>query len=228
MNSQDGNTSVPRLDGQGSESESLNVDTRDRIRSVAGELYVLRGHDGFSFGDVAEAIGTTRANIHHHFGNKSRLMEELIEQFSTDAVLRIERLWGATGMSLSDRLKKQLDEFRRFYLRFNPKPGDRNVWSPLSRLRLDLLVLGDPAADALARANSAYDRCLKHALREAVESGELSQATPIEELSRILRVLLLSCPPMTQDSSSFGEVESLFGATSEMLRHGWGSETREN
>ena len=48
--------------------------TRERIRHVAEELYVLNGHDGFSFGDVAAAVGTTRANIHHHFGNKQRLM----------------------------------------------------------------------------------------------------------------------------------------------------------
>ena len=105
---------------QRSDSPLPNVDTRERIRSIAGELYVLRGHDGFSFGDIAEAIGTTRANIHHHFGNKSRLMEELIEEFADDAVRRIERLWGEKAISLADRLKMQLEEFRRFYLRFNP------------------------------------------------------------------------------------------------------------
>src|SRR5690606_34650428 len=53
--------------------------TREKIKAVAAELYVLRGHDGFSFGDIAGAIGTTRANIHHHFGSKRQLMEELIE-----------------------------------------------------------------------------------------------------------------------------------------------------
>ncbi len=34
--------------------------TRDRIKAVAAELYVLRGQEGFSFGDIAAAIGTTR------------------------------------------------------------------------------------------------------------------------------------------------------------------------
>jgi AcrR family transcriptional regulator len=214
---------MPRPDDRQSESANLNLNTRNRIKSVAIELYVLRGHDGFSFGDIAEAIGTTRANIHHHFRSKSRLMEMLIEHFAADAVTRIEKLWGVSGISMFDRLKMQLDEFRRFYLRFNPMPGDRNVWSPLSRLRLDLLVLRDPAADALAQANGAYDRCIKQALREAVETGELSDNTPIEDLSRMLRVLLLSCPPMTQDSSSFGGIESLFLSTSEILRRGWGA-----
>jgi AcrR family transcriptional regulator len=52
---------------------SQNRPTRERIKAIAEDLYVLRGHDGFSFGDIAEAVGTTRANIHHHFGNKRRL-----------------------------------------------------------------------------------------------------------------------------------------------------------
>jgi len=56
--------------------------TRERIRAVAEDFYVLRGYEGFSFGDIAQAVGTTRANIHHHFGNKQRLMAELIERFA--------------------------------------------------------------------------------------------------------------------------------------------------
>ena len=73
----------------------------ERIRTVAGDLYVLRGHDGFSFGDIADTIGTTRANIHHHFGSKGRLMEELIKQFATDAVTRIAHHWAEATRAFS-------------------------------------------------------------------------------------------------------------------------------
>mgnify|MGYP000597276907 CR=1 FL=1 len=51
-------------------------------------------------------------------------------------------------------LTAQVDDLRRFYQRFNPAPGDRNVWSPLSRLRLDMPVLGDAARDALGQRPS--------------------------------------------------------------------------
>ena len=92
----------------------------------------------FSFGDIAAIIGTTRANIHHHFGSKRLLMDELVEDISANAQARIERHWTAGETSLSDRLQLQLDDLRRFYERFNPARSDRNVWSPLSRLRHDL------------------------------------------------------------------------------------------
>ena len=83
---------------------SESASTRDRIKFVAAELYVLRGHDGFSFGDIAAIIGTTRANIHHHFGSKRLLMDELVEDISANAQARIERYWTAGETSLSDRL----------------------------------------------------------------------------------------------------------------------------
>ena len=189
---------------------------------MAEDLYVRRGYAGFSFGDVAAAVGTTRANIHHHFGNKQRLMAELVEGFAEDALRRIVACWAAGDAPLSARMQGQLDDLRRFYQRFNPAPGDRNVWSPLARLRLDLPVLGELASHALERVDRAYDVQLRHAVAEAVRKGELIPATPVEDVARILRVTLLSCAPMTQDSGSFDEVERLFAALQRLVMAAWG------
>jgi AcrR family transcriptional regulator len=195
---------------------------RDRIRAVAEDLYVLRGYDGFSFGDIADAVGTTRANIHHHFGNKQRLMAELIEGFADDALRRITACWADGDAGLSQRMRGQMDDLRRFYQRFNHAPGDRNVWSPLARIRLDLPALGALASRALERIDRAYDQHLMHAVTEAIRNGEMLPETPVEDVARILRVTLLSCAPMTQDSGSFGEVERMFAALQRLIMTAWG------
>ena len=195
---------------------------RDRIRAVAEDLYVLRGYGGFSFGDVADAVGTTRANIHHHFGSKQRLMAELIEGFAEDAERRISACWTAGDAALSERMQAQLEDLRRFYRRFNPAPGDRNVWSPLARVRLDLPVLGELGLRALERIDRAYDVQLRQAVTAAIRQGEMSPDTPVEDVARILRVTLLSCAPMTQDSGSFAEVEELFAALQRLVMAAWG------
>lgn len=195
--------------------------TRDRIKSVAAELYVVRGHDGFSFGDIAAAIGTTRANIHHHFGNKRQLMDELVADISADAQSRIARHWTAGRFSLAQRLTLQLDDLRRFYDKFNPGADDRNVWSPLSRLRHDLTALGDIAIQALEKVNRTYDHALDHAVRAAITAGEIRTDAPVAELVRIFRATLLSCPPMTQDAGSFAEVERLFDALDQAVLKAW-------
>lgn len=196
-------------------------DTRERIRAIAEDLYVLRGHDGFSFGHIAEAVGTTRANIHHHFRDKRQLMSELIDKFVLDARERIASNWTQPGKSFAQRMTAQLDDLRRFYTRFNPAPGDRNVWSPLSRVRLDLPVLGDMASNALYQVDLAYDDSLRFAVAEAVKAGELRSDTPVDDVARVLRVSLLSCAPMTQDSGDFKEVEKFFATIERMILAAW-------
>src|SRR3954447_16644986 len=161
---------------------SGHPETRERILLLAEQLYVLRGHDGFSFGDIAPAIGTTRANIHHHFGNKRRLMAELVERFAADASSRIAAIWAAPGQSLEARLRAQCDDLRRFYDRFNHEPGARNVWSPIARIRLDLPVLGELGREALQRVNRSYDVSLRQALQEAIVRGELNRAARVDDL----------------------------------------------
>jgi AcrR family transcriptional regulator len=201
--------------------------TRDRIKAIAGDLYVLHGYDGFSFGDIVDVIGTTRANIHHHFGSKQRLMAELIDGFTNDAAARIAHHWAEGDARFADRLADQLADLRRFYDRFNKKPGDRNVWSPLSRLRLDLPVLGDLASSALERVNRAYDPSLRQAIVKAIKAGEFVEETPVEEVARLIRVVLLSCAPMTQDTGSFVELEKLFAALGLTIEAAWGRPARK-
>ena len=43
---------------------------RDRVKELALEFLIKHGYRGVSFGDLADALETTRANIHYHFGNK--------------------------------------------------------------------------------------------------------------------------------------------------------------
>ena len=42
----------------------------------------------------------------------------------------------------------------------------------------------------------------------------------------MLRVMLLSCAPMTQDSGDFGEIEKLFSAMQRMVFAAWGQQQR--
>ena len=46
---------------------------KDDIKRVAAELLIKDGYQGFRFRDVAETLGVTRANVHHHFGTKLKL-----------------------------------------------------------------------------------------------------------------------------------------------------------
>ena len=198
------------------------TETRERIKLAASEHYVLVGNDAFNFLHIAEAVGITRGNIHHHFGSKRKLVAELVRDLTNDAEKRIRDHWSRPGLTLSERLAEQLEDLRRFYQRFHTKPGVRNVWSPLARIRLDLPMLDKTAAKALERINLVYDEALRAALTDAIASGELRTDTPVDDIARLLRVTFLSCPPITQDSGSFDDVERLFAALDRTVIGAWG------
>lgn len=205
------------MDEQGQAKEAAMPPTRERLRVVAEELYVLRGYEGFSFADIVASAGTTRANVHHHFGNKRQLMAELVEGFTTDAEQRIAHHWTEPGPHFFARLNAQVADLHRFFDRFNATPGARNVWSPISRLRLDVPILGELASNALERVNRTYQTCLRRAVVDAQTAGELSARHAAEDVEQLLRVTLLSCGPVTLDTGSFAEVEQLFAAIARML-----------
>ena len=178
---------------------------------------MLRGYDGFSFGDIVAQVGTTRANIHHHFGNKHRLMTELVEGFAIAAAARIERIWATPGESFAQRMQAQADDLRSFYAKFNQSDGARNVWSPISRIRLDLPVLGDLATAALEAVNRAYETCLSGALAEAARQDELRPGIDVSDAVRILRITFLSCGPVTQDTGRFDDLKRLLDSLTRMM-----------
>ena len=55
--------------------------TADAILDHAQKLIVAGGYNGFSYGDISDAIGIRRASIHHHFPTKAHLVSVLVERY---------------------------------------------------------------------------------------------------------------------------------------------------
>jgi TetR/AcrR family transcriptional repressor of nem operon len=56
--------------------------TTTRILDVAERLVQTRGHNGFSYADVASELGITRAALHYHYPGKAELGEALIARYA--------------------------------------------------------------------------------------------------------------------------------------------------
>ena len=50
---------------------------------MAERLVQLRGFNGFSYADVAEELGISKASLHYHFAGKAELGEALIERYAS-------------------------------------------------------------------------------------------------------------------------------------------------
>jgi TetR/AcrR family transcriptional repressor of nem operon len=64
------------------EPEARPAGTTTRILDVAERLVQTRGHNGFSYADVATELGITRAALHYHYRGKAELGEALIARYA--------------------------------------------------------------------------------------------------------------------------------------------------
>jgi AcrR family transcriptional regulator len=70
------------------------ADTRQRIQSVALELFAEQGYDKTSLREIAERLGVTKAALYYHFKSKEDIVTSLVEDFygKIDALIA----WGST------------------------------------------------------------------------------------------------------------------------------------
>ena len=99
---------------------------RTKIKNAATELLIKHGYRGLRFGDVAAQLGTTRANIHYHFGNKQKLVDEVLDDYVAHTLERFQRIWTDGDASFSDKIRGTAAFNRERYRRFN-RDGD-GVW----------------------------------------------------------------------------------------------------
>jgi len=82
----------------------MSGSTAERIVSEARNLIMTRGYNGFSYADIAEAVGIRKASIHHHFPAKSDLAKAVIEQ--TRAVIHAQtEMLAAAEPDAGDQLR---------------------------------------------------------------------------------------------------------------------------
>ncbi len=57
---------------------------KDQILEVATELVQTRGYSAFSYRDLSDRLGMTKAGIHHHFPSKGDLGKAVAEKYNAD------------------------------------------------------------------------------------------------------------------------------------------------
>ena len=75
-------------------ARTAETGTAERILDVAEALVQSRGFNGFSYADVAESLGISKAALHYHYPGKAELGEALIERYARrfgDALAAVDR-----------------------------------------------------------------------------------------------------------------------------------------
>ena len=86
-------------------------DTRQRIQSVALELFAEQGYDKTSLREIAERLGVTKAALYYHFKSKEDIVASLVEDYfgQMDDLIA----WGKTLPRTPQSRAQVLDRYYR-------------------------------------------------------------------------------------------------------------------
>lgn len=136
-------------------------DTRASLLSEAEILVRGRGYSGFSYADLAEAVGIRKASIHHHFRTKEALAQALIEAYDARYDAALDDISGQTADGVA-----RIEAYGRLYL----GGVERGLGCLCAALAVELETL----PEALRRAITAFFE--KHIawLAGVIEEGQIS------------------------------------------------------
>ena len=92
----------------------MTKDTKTALLEFAETVARTRGFDGFSYADLAEAVGIRKASIHYHFPTKAILTAALMERYHANIshlcedIARLHETAGARLLGLIDLYRTAL------------------------------------------------------------------------------------------------------------------------
>jgi AcrR family transcriptional regulator len=195
---------------------------RERIKELALDLLIQHGYRGMSFGDLAEGLQTTRANIHYHFGNKEGLVEEVLEDYVRTTSEHLFEIWTRTDTTFVDKIRATIEYSRTRHLRYNSESGQGRPWSLISRMRQDSDALTPKGRAVLQQFGKDLFRSILIAIEHAKAAHELAEETPSEDVALQLVAIANSAGPITQDAENFERLEQLYMAFARLVIHAFG------
>jgi AcrR family transcriptional regulator len=195
---------------------------REQIKELALDLLIQHGYRGVSFGDLAKALETTRANIHYHFGNKESLVEEVLEDYVRITSEQLNQVWTESGVAFVDKIRATVEYSRRRYLKYNHRKDTGRPWSLIARMRQDSDALTPAGREALQRFARNLYASIVAAITAAKESGEFDESMPTDDVALQLVAIANSAGPITQDAHDFQRLEDLYMGFARIIQHAYG------
>lgn len=195
---------------------------REKIKALTLDLLVQHGYRGMSFGDLATELGTTRANIHHHFGNKQKLVEEVVVGYIRETNAAVSGIWDDPDAMLVDKIRRNLEFNRKRYRKYNRPGREGRPWSLITRMRQDSHLLTPASHEAIHEFAEHLLTCITGAARLAVAKKEFVETMPINDVALQLFSIANTSPLITQDAGNFDRLSELYMGFARIITHAFG------
>lgn len=200
---------------------------REKIKLAAVDLITRRGYHAVTFREIAEAVKTTRANLHYHFGSKDKLIEEVLADYAAATTDFYRSTFTTPHISLREKMRRIRNFLKERYDRFNPDGLSSDPWSLSARLRSDWEALSPEMKSLMRNFTAENEISVRIGVALAVSSGELREDTPQENVSLLLVNNILYAANITRDMQSFDRLAELWEATLDAVEGAYGKSAGE-
>jgi TetR/AcrR family transcriptional repressor of nem operon len=151
------------------------------ILDVAERLAQRRGYNGFSYADIAQELGVTKAGLHYHFASKEELGRALIERYHATFASALE--------VIERRSADPARRLRQYISLYDSVLRDDRICL-CGMLAAEYTTLPASMQEGLKRFFDLNERWLERVLQEGRRLGSLSfKETAIERARTILGTL---------------------------------------
>lgn len=151
--------------------------TAERILDIAERLMQVRGYNGFSYADVAEAMRLTKASLHYHFPSKAELGRRLMERYTENFLAALGRI-DAAGIGTYEKLER--------YVSIYAEVLANKRMCLCGMLAAEYATLPKSVKAEVIRFFDANETWLAPVIEEGKRSGRLKLSTPSIETARTL------------------------------------------
>ncbi|GLS42333.1 TetR/AcrR family transcriptional regulator [Methylobacterium brachythecii] len=139
-------------------------DTRSELLMQAEALVRGRGYSGFSYADLADAVGIRKASIHHHFRTKEDLAIALVAAYDA----RYDEALAAILQGHSDGVAR-IEAYGRLYL----SGVEQGLGCLCAALAVELDTLPETLRRDIARFFDKHIAWLERVLAEGMSDGSI-------------------------------------------------------
>jgi len=155
------------------------LDRKPQILDVASELLQSRSFTSFSYQDLSDRLGISKASVHHHFATKETLLRALTERYRSRQRKRLQEL---------DRQYESPSERLDAYITMMAQVASAgNKICPMGALQSEFNVIPHTVQDDVRDFFDTGKRWLAGVLAEGRERGEMAfEGSPAERAVLIL------------------------------------------
>lgn len=148
---------------------------REQILAAAQRLFAKRTYEAVSTSELAAAAGTTRTNLHHHFGTKRALYLEVVRRFARlpdpPAMVRSDGDVANDVARLFDRWLDSVEQNRETYLGMLGVSSPRRDPEVEAVLRAGMRAWEDRLLAVLCAPGTERNRALVRAFQALVSTA---------------------------------------------------------